>query len=132
MLGESSLVRHDIPLGKMHLEGMPPAPKGQAQIKIEFSVSATCAVTARASLQGSELAIEKTFEPSEELSDDFIKRLLADAESNRAGDDAEIARIEAVNRAKSLIAQAEERLSRGADPKLSESHCKSRLGSGLR
>lgn len=120
LLGESSLVRHNIPLGKMHLKGIPPAPKGQPQFKIEFSVGATCTVTARASLQGSDLSIEETFEPSEELTDGFINRVLADAESNRAEDDAELARIEAVSRAKGLIDQAEKRLSGGADAKLSE------------
>ncbi|MGA7768039.1 MAG: Hsp70 family protein [Candidatus Sulfotelmatobacter sp.] len=120
LLGESPLARNNIPLGKMHLREIPPAPKGQRQIKVEFSVSTTCAVTARASLQGADLASEQVFEPGHELTDDFIKRVLAGAESNRAADDAELARIETVRRAKDLIAQAEERLNRGADTQLSE------------
>lgn len=119
-LGESPLVRNNIPLGKMHLEGIPPAPKAQPQIKVEFSVSNTCAVTARAGLQGSQISVEETFEPAQALSDDLIKRTLADAESSRAGDEAELAQIEATDRARDLIAQAEGRLSQAPDANLSK------------
>jgi hypothetical protein len=77
-------------------------------------------VTARASLIGSQLSAEQIFEPPQELSDAFISKVLADAESNRAADEAELLRTEATNRAKGLIAQAEEQLSHGANAKLSE------------
>jgi hypothetical protein len=119
-IGESALVRNNIALGKMRLEGIPPSGRGQAQVKIEFSVDATCAVTARASLLGSQLSAKQTFEPPEELSDGFIAKVLADAEANRAADEAELLRTEATNRAKNLVAQAEEKLSQGPDAKLSE------------
>jgi len=120
-IGESTLARNNIALGKMRLEGIPPSGRGQPQVKIEFSVDAACAVTARASLLGSQLSAEKIFEPPEELSDDFIAKALVDAESNRASDELELLRAEATNRAKDLIAQAEEQLSHGANAKLSES-----------
>jgi hypothetical protein len=48
------------------------------------------------------------------------RRWLAEAESNRAEDEAELLRTEATNRAKGLIAQAEEHLSHGANARLSE------------
>src|SRR5208282_3121329 len=49
-IGESALARNNIALGKMRLEGIPPSGRGQPQVRIEFSVDATWAVTARASL----------------------------------------------------------------------------------
>lgn len=120
-IGESALVRNNIALGKMRLDGIPPSGRGQPQVQNEISVDATCAVTARVSLLGSQLSAEKTFEVPEELSDGFIAKVLADAEANRAADEAELLRTEATNRAKGLIGQAEEQLSRGANAKLSES-----------
>lgn len=120
LLGESSLACNDLQLGTFRLEQIPPSRRGTAQITIEFSVDATCAVTARASVQGSQLSAEKTFESPEELSDIFIAKLLGGAESSRAADEANIRQIEATNRAKGLIAQAEESLRQGSNAHLSE------------
>jgi len=119
-LGESPLVRNCIRIGALKLEGMPPADRGQPQVKVEFDVGATCVVTARASLLGSQLVAEKTFRPPGELSDGFIAQVLAKAESNRAADEAELARAEATNSAKMLIDQAEQQLKQGSNAKLSE------------
>ncbi len=105
----------------MTLDGIPQSGRGQAEVKVEFSVDSTCAVTARASLLGSRLSAEQRFELPEELSDGFIAKVLADAESGRASDEAELHRTEATNRAKGLVAKAEEQLSHGANAKLSES-----------
>jgi len=118
-LGESPLVRNNVSVGKLKLKGIPPAPRGQPQVKIEFDVSATCAVNVRAGLQGSQLAAEETFDPPENLSDSFIAQALAAAASSRAADEIELARLEATSRAKDLIARAEQQLRDGPDAKLS-------------
>jgi molecular chaperone DnaK len=89
-LGESPLIRNNIKLGKIRLEGIPPAGRGQPQIKVEFSVDASCAIIARASLQGAQVFAEETFQPPDELSEEFIAKALADAESSRAADEAEL------------------------------------------
>lgn len=120
-LGESTLVRNCLRIGELKLDGIPPAVRGKPQVKIEFEVSATCAVTARAILEGSQLTAEKTFDPPGELSDDFIAQWLAKAELARLEDEKELSRVEATGRAKSLIAQAEERLRQSPNAKLSES-----------
>jgi hypothetical protein len=119
-LGESPLSRNDLPFGKFHLPGIPPEPKGTPQILVEFSVTNDCTVTACASLKGSESKVQQVFPPPADLSDTFIAKMLADAESSQAADDSEIRRIEAVNQANSLIKKAEERLAAGSDSKLSE------------
>lgn len=89
LLGESPLARNNSKLGKFHLDGIPPAPRGKPQIKIEFSVSTDCVLTTRARLEGTGGPFaELVFEPPEDLSDDFIAKSLAAAESNRETDQA--------------------------------------------
>src|SRR5436305_10982287 len=44
-IGESPLTRNNLRLGKLRFAGIPTAPRGVAQIKVEFSVSTNCAVT---------------------------------------------------------------------------------------
>jgi len=120
-MGESPLVKGNMRLGSFELTGIPAAGRGEPQIKVEFSVNQDCSVKARASLQGAPLLAEKTFDPPQELSDDFIAKALAEAESSRATDESELLRVEATNRAKNLVAKAEKKLSRGSNQKLSES-----------
>lgn len=119
-LGESPLTRNNILIGKFMLQGVPPGTRGVPQILVEFSVDQTCNVSARASVKGAEASVEQTFKPPQDMSEEFIAKVLSDAESTRANDDAEIRQIEAVNRANSLIGKAEERLSGSPDSQLSE------------
>jgi hypothetical protein len=87
---------------------------------VDFSVSVTCAVTARMNVPGSALLVEKTFEAPEEFSDTFIAKMLAEAESTRSSDETELKRIEAVGNAKALISEAEGKLKVVPDARLSE------------
>jgi hypothetical protein len=119
-MGESPLFRNNIGMGKFHLQGIPPAARGQPSIEVEFSVDTGCSVLARAGVKGAEASAEGAFHPPQELSDDFIAKSLADAESSRGADKAELLRVEATNRARNLIAKAEEQLGRGPNTKLSE------------
>lgn len=118
LLGERPLAQDNLKLGTLKLTGIPPAGRGLPQIKLEFSVDETCAVTARVTLQGSMVSTEQKFDPPCHLSDSLIAKALADAESARAADDAAIRKIEAVNRAKGLITKAEEQLAAGSNAKL--------------
>ena len=117
-LGERPLIGNNIKLGELRLTGIPRASRGQPQVKVEFSVDVTCAITARASLQGTQLFAEETFELPNELTEEFIAKALEDAESSRAADEAELLRVEATNNAKDLIARAEQKLKEGPDAKL--------------
>lgn len=120
LLGESPLSRNNVEVGTFHLRGMPTAKRGEPQITVEFSVDTTCSVTARATLKGAGLVAEQKFAPPAVLSKEFIAKRLADAEANRAKDETELLRIEATNRAKSLIDQAERELQKGSNALLSQ------------
>lgn len=119
-MGESSLTQNNLGLGEFKLDGIPPDKQGFPQVRIEFSVDKTCVITARAILEGSELSAEQTFAPSQELSDSFIAKILADAESTRTDDEATVRQIEATNRANKLIARAEEQIKVSRNNRLSE------------
>lgn len=119
-LGESSLTRNNLRLGKFMLSGIPPNNQGIPQVRVEFSVDKTCIVTARAILNGSELSAEQIFTPSQELSDSFISDMLAYASSTQTNDEATVRQIEATNRANQLIARAEQLLKLRKNTSISE------------
>jgi hypothetical protein len=120
LIGESSLSKNNLNIGKFKLDGIPPEKSGIPHVRVEFSVDKTCTITARAILEGSELSSQQIFNPPQELSDSLIAKILADAELLRTDDEASVRQIEATNRANRLIAQAEERLKLGSNDSLSE------------
>jgi molecular chaperone DnaK (HSP70) len=87
---------------------------------VEFSVDQTCEISARASVKGSNASSEQEFAPAQDMSDSVIAKVLADAESTRVTDDAELRQIEAKNRANTLIGKAEQELKASSNRKLSE------------
>ncbi len=117
-LGESPLISNNIKLGTFQLNDIPPAKAGEPQIAVEFSVDENCSVTARASLQGSNVKAEQKFSSPTDLSEDFVKKILAETEKTREADEAKLKEIEAVNRSNKLIKQAEERLISGPNAAL--------------
>jgi len=120
LLGESSLSRNNLELGKFKLDGIPPEKSGVPHVRLEFSVDKTCTITARAILEGSELSSEQTFAPPQELSDSFIANIIANAELTRTDDEIMVRQIEAKNRADKLIARAEEQLKLSSNVSLSQ------------
>ncbi|MGB9254076.1 MAG: Hsp70 family protein [Candidatus Korobacteraceae bacterium] len=119
-IGESSMVRNNIAIGKFQLEGLPPKKRGEPQVTVTFSVDKHCIITAEARLDGSELSATKQFEVPFDLSEEKIAEAIARAEANRSADERETLRVEVTNRAKDILQKAEERLTGGPNPKLSE------------
>ena len=110
LLGESPLARNNVKLGTFDLNGIPAAKAAAPTIQVEFSVNQDCSVIARASVQGSEVCAEATFAPPSSFSQEFIDKLIAEAESTHEEDESKLRQIEAVSRANRLIKRAEERL----------------------
>jgi polyhydroxyalkanoate synthesis regulator phasin len=119
LIGESPIALKNLLIGTFHLKGLPPAGRGVPQITVTFSIDDTCAVTARATLQGSDLSSEQKFDPPENLSEESISKIIASAEKDRSTDEATLRRIESKNRADDLIAKAEKSLKEKADSQLS-------------
>jgi hypothetical protein len=119
LMGESSLSRNNLVLGTFHMKEIPKAKRGEAQITVEFSLDKTCAVTARATVKGTQLTAEEKFH-APDLSDEFLKKVLAEAEASRESDELELARREVKGRAQTLLGEAEELLRSGPNQRLSE------------
>src|SRR5881409_3728474 len=122
--GERPMARDNRTLGKFHLVGIPPAPRGIPQIEVTFDIDANGIVNVSAKDLGTGKEQKITITSSSGLSKDDINKMVKEAESHADEDKRKREEIEARNRADSLVYQTEKVLleNRG---KLSESDVKS-------
>ncbi|WP_290070415.1 molecular chaperone DnaK, partial [Muribaculum intestinale] len=113
--GERPLAKDDKTLGKFHLDGIAPAPRGIPQIEVTFEVDANgiLNVSAKDKATGKEQSIR--IEASSGLTDAEIKRMKDEAAANAAADEAEKQKIDKLNQADALIFQTEKQLSELGD-----------------
>jgi molecular chaperone DnaK len=105
--GERPFARDNRTLGRFQLTGLPPAPRGVPQIEVTFDIDANGIVSVKAvdKATGKEQAI--TISGASGLSKDEVNRMVKDAESHAADDQARRNVIEARNQADTLIYQVE-------------------------
>jgi molecular chaperone DnaK len=105
--GERPLARDNRTLGRFHLVGLPPAPRGLPQIEVSFDIDANgiVNVAAKDTATGKEQKI--TITASSGLSKDEVSRMVKDAESHAAEDQARRDLIDARNQADALAYQVE-------------------------
>ena len=108
--GERPMAKDDKTLGKFHLDGIAPAPRGIPQIEVTFEIDANgiLNVSAKDKATGKEQSIR--IEASSGLSEEEIKRMKQEAEANAAADAKEKERIDALNKADAVIFQTEKQL----------------------
>jgi molecular chaperone DnaK len=94
-------------LGKFHLIGIPPAPRGMPQVEVTFDIDANGIVNVSAKDMGTGREQKITITASSGLSKDEIDRMMRDAESHSADDQRKREEIEARNRLDSLTYQVE-------------------------
>src|SRR5258705_883856 len=84
--GERPLAAQNRTLGKFHLTGLPPAPRGVPQIEVTFDIDANgiLNVTAKANSTGKDPKITITSPPG--LSKEEVERMAKEAESHAAED----------------------------------------------
>lgn len=119
--GERSMAADNRTLGKFHLDGLPPAPRGIPKIEVTFDIDANgiLNVSARDKATGKEQKIR--IEASTGLSDDEIARMKTEAASNADADAKRKEEAEKVNAADAMIFQTEKQLTEYGD-KLSDSN----------
>ena len=105
--GERSMAGDNRTLGKFHLVGIPPAPRGMPQIEVTFDIDANGIVNVSARDLGTGREQKITITASSGLSKDEIDRMMKDAESHSDEDKKRREGIEAKNRLDSLIYQTE-------------------------
>ena len=101
--GERELAAYNKTLGKFQLMGIPPAPRGIPQIEVTFDIDANgiTHVSAKDRATGNEQKI--VIKSSSGLSDDEIKNMVRDAESNAEDDKKKKELVDARNQAEHLV-----------------------------
>ena len=108
--GERPMAKDDKTLGKFHLDGIMPAPRGVPQIEVTFEIdkNGILNVSAKDKATGKEQSIR--IEASSGLTDAEIKRMKDEAAANAASDAKEKERIDKLNQADAIIFQTEKQL----------------------
>jgi molecular chaperone DnaK len=108
--GERPMASDNRTLGKFHLIGIPPAPRGMPQVEVAFDIDANGIVNVSAKDMGTGREQKITITASSGLSKDEIDKMMRDAESHAADDVKKREEIEARNRLDGLVYQMEKTL----------------------
>ncbi|MBV9215466.1 MAG: molecular chaperone DnaK [Acidobacteria bacterium] len=113
--GERPMAGDNKTLGKFHLVGIPPAPRGVPQVEVTFDIDANGIVNVSAKDVGTGREQKITITASSGLSKDEIDRMMKDAESHSAEDEKKKASIEARNRLDGLVYSVEKTMAENKD-----------------
>src|SRR5262245_21262107 len=105
--GERQMAGDNRTLGKFHLVGIPPVPRGMPQIEVTFDIDANGIVNVQARDLGTGREQKITITASSGLSKDEIDRMMRDADMHSEDDKRKREVIETKNRLDSLIYQTE-------------------------
>jgi len=108
--GERPMAGDNRTLGKFHLVGIPPAPRGMPQVEVAFDIDANGIVNVSAKDMGTGREQKITITASSGLSKEEIDKMMRDAESHAADDVKKREEIEARNRLDGLTYQMEKTL----------------------
>ncbi|WP_420577134.1 molecular chaperone DnaK [Ekhidna sp.] len=127
--GERPMAKDNKSLGKFHLDGIPPAPRGVPQIEVTFDIDANGILNVSAKDKGTGKEQNIRIEASSGLTDEEINKMKQEAEANAEADKQAKEKVEKINQADSLIFQTEKQLKEFGD-KLSEGN-KTAIEGGL-
>jgi molecular chaperone DnaK len=105
--GERQFARDNRTLGRFHLVGIPPAPRGLPQIEVSFDIDANGIVNVAAKDVATAKEQKITISGSSGLAKDEVERMVKDAQSHAADDQARRELIDARNQADALAYQVE-------------------------
>jgi len=113
--GERPMAAQNRTLGKFHLTGIPPAPRGVPQIEVTFDIDANgiLNVTAKDNATGKDQKI--TITSSSGLSKEEVERMAKDADQHAAEDKTQRETIDAKNQLDSMVYQIEKMLKEQGD-----------------
>ena len=108
--GERTRAIDNKTIGRFHLDGIPPAPRGVPQIEVTFDIDANgiLNVSAKDNATGKQQSIR--IEASSGLTDDEIKKMKAEAEANADADKKVKEEADKINSADAMIFQTEKQL----------------------
>jgi len=108
--GEREMAVYNKTIGRFHLDGVPPAPRGLPQIEVAFDIDANgiMNVSAKDKATGREQSIR--IEASSGLTEKDIEKMVNDAKAHESEDKAKRENIDTINAADSLVYQTEKQL----------------------
>ena len=109
--GERPMAGDNKTLGKFHLVGIPPAPRGLPQVEVTFDIDANGIVNVSAKDVGTGREQKITITASSGLSKEEIDKMMKDAESHAGEDEKKKGEIEARNRLDGLVYSVEKTFS---------------------
>ncbi|MFB6320724.1 molecular chaperone DnaK [Saccharicrinis sp. FJH54] len=113
--GERAMARDNKTIGRFHLDGIPPAPRGVPQVEVTFDIDANGILNVSAKDKGTGKEQSIRIEASSGLSDEEIRRMKDEASANADADKKEKERIDKLNAADSMIFQTEKQLKEFGD-----------------
>jgi molecular chaperone DnaK len=113
--GERPMASQNRTIGRFHLDGIPPAPRGIPQIEVTFDIDANGILNVSAKDKATGKSQNIRIEASSGLTDAEIKKMKEEAEANAEADRAEKEKAEKINNADSMIFQTEKQLKEYGD-----------------
>src|SRR3984893_8072239 len=113
--GERSLARDNRTLGRFHLIGLPPAPRGMPQVEVTFDIDANGIVNVSAKDLGTGKEQKITITATSGLNKDEVARMMREATSHASEDQARRDLIETRNQADALVYQTGKTLMENRD-----------------
>jgi molecular chaperone DnaK len=113
--GERPMAAGNKTIGKFHLDGIPPAPRGIPQIEVTFDIDANGILNVSAKDKGTGKEQSIRIEASSGLTDDEIEKMKQEAKAHEEEDKQQRERIDKLNTADSMIFQTEKQLKEFGD-----------------
>lgn len=113
--GERPMANDNKTIGRFHLDGIPPAPRGVPQIEVTFDIDANGIIKVSATDKGTGKSHDIRIEASSGLSQDEIERMKREAEANAEADKKAKETADKINEADAMIFQTEKQLKEFGD-----------------
>jgi molecular chaperone DnaK len=113
--GERPMAQGNKTIGRFHLDGIPPAPRGIPQVEVTFDIDANGILNVSAKDKGTGKEQSIRIEASTGLTDDEIEKMKKEAKENEEADKQAREKIDKLNAADSLIFQSEKQLKEFGD-----------------
>ncbi|MDD5571710.1 MAG: Hsp70 family protein, partial [Bacteroidales bacterium] len=113
--GERPMASGNRTIGRFHLDGIPPAPRGIPQIEVTFDIDANGILNVSAKDKATGKSQNIRIEASSGLSDDDIKRMKTEAEANAEADRKAKEEVDKINGADAMIFQTEKQIKEFGD-----------------
>ena len=121
--GDRSMAADNKTIGRFHLDGIPPAPRGTPQIEVTFDIDANGIIKVSAQDKATGKIQDIRIEASSGLTEEEIEKMKKDAEANAESDKKAKEQVDKMNSADQLIFQTEKQLNEFGD-KISDANKK--------